>query len=107
MTGPPHPPWTTAEALTRPARAPTPARRPSRSPRPLRRPHLAKTPAAAADHDKALLSGVPLVQPLQNRLGRFRRLFLLDPMAAVQTDHFDIRHERRQVCRFLDRIPVA
>ena len=36
------------------------------------------------------LGGTLLVQPFQNRLVCFFRLFLLDPMAAVKADHFHI-----------------
>ena len=39
------------------------------------------------------LGGILLFQPFQNRLVCFFRLFLLDPMTAIQTDHFRFGHE--------------
>jgi len=39
------------------------------------------------------LGGTLLFQPSQNRLVCFFRLFLLDPVTAIQTDHFGSGHE--------------
>ena len=53
------------------------------------------------------LGGTLLFQPFQDRLVGFFRLFLLDPVTAIETDHVHIGYERGKVWGLRNRIPIT